>query len=95
MFQVPGRRAGSLRIGLYTNFLDTTVLAGFVLNRGVFLLFLAEKGMSVTEIALYQALFNITTVVLELPTGLIGDFFGNLDWQLHPNTSHIHPYMYG
>lgn len=52
------------------------VLAGFVLNRGVFLLFLAEKGMSVTEIALYQALFNITTVVLELPTGLIGDFFG-------------------
>lgn len=52
------------------------VLSGFVLNRGVFLLFLAEKGMSVTEIALYQALFNIVTVVLELPTGLIGDFFG-------------------
>ena len=52
------------------------VLAGFVLNRGVFLLFLAEKGMSVTEIALYQALFNIATVVLELPTGLIGDCFG-------------------
>ena len=21
--------------------------------------------------------------------------FGILDWQLHPNTSHIHPYMYG
>lgn len=37
------------------------VLAGFVLNRGVFLLFLAEKGMSVTEIALYQALFNIAS----------------------------------
>lgn len=52
------------------------VLAGFVLNRGVFLLFLAEKGMSVTQIALYQALFNIATVVLELPTGLVGDFFG-------------------
>lgn len=27
MFQVPGRRAGSLRIGLYTNFLDTTAQA--------------------------------------------------------------------
>ena len=52
------------------------VLTGFVLNRGVFLLFLAEKGMSVTEIALYQALFNTATVVLELPTGLVGDFFG-------------------
>lgn len=52
------------------------VLAGFVLNRGVFLLFLANKGMSVTQIALYQALFNIATVVLELPTGLVGDFFG-------------------
>lgn len=37
------------------------VLTGFVLNRGVFLLFLAEKGMSVTEIALYQALFNIAS----------------------------------
>ena len=53
------------------------VLAGFVLNRGVFLLFLAEKGMSVTEIALYQALFNIATVVLELPTGLIVVFDSN------------------
>lgn len=52
------------------------VLAGFVLNRGVFLLFLAEKGMSVTEIALYQALYNAATVALELPTGLVGDFFG-------------------
>ena len=52
------------------------VLTGFVLNRGVFLLFLANKGMSVTQIALYQALFNIATVVLELPTGLVGDFFG-------------------
>ena len=26
MFQVPGRRADSLRIGRYTNFLDTTPL---------------------------------------------------------------------
>ena len=26
VFQVPGRRAGSLRIGRYTNFLDTTVV---------------------------------------------------------------------
>lgn len=32
--------------------------------------------MSVTEITLYQALFNIATVVFELPTGLVGDFFG-------------------
>lgn len=28
------------------------VLAGFVLNRGVFLLFLANKEMSVTQIAI-------------------------------------------
>jgi len=32
--------------------------------------------MSVAEIALYQALFNIATVAFELPTGLVGDFFG-------------------
>ena len=25
VFQIPGRRADSVRIGLYTNFLDTTV----------------------------------------------------------------------
>jgi len=24
-----------------------------------------------------------------------GGEYGPLDWQLHPNTSHIHPYMYG
>ena len=23
------------------------------------------------------------------------DLLDSLDWQLHPNTSHIHPYMYG
>lgn len=28
MFQVPGRRAASLRIGRYTNFLDTTKRMG-------------------------------------------------------------------
>ena len=36
--------------------------------------------------------------------GAAGDYLTNeeaykmlrgLDWQLHPNTSHIHPYMYG
>ena len=26
MFQIPGRRADSVRIGLYTNFLDTTTI---------------------------------------------------------------------
>lgn len=66
-------KGATAQLHIYSAFF---VLAGFVLNRGVFLLFLAEKGMSVTEIALYQALFNIATVVLELPTGLVGDFFG-------------------
>lgn len=26
---------------------------------------------------------------------LVGIYAAALDWQLHPNTSHIHPYMYG
>ena len=30
VFQIPGRRADSLRIGLYTNFLDTTMAAAVV-----------------------------------------------------------------
>lgn len=30
MFQVPGRRAASLRIGRYTNFLDTTYFFGYL-----------------------------------------------------------------
>lgn len=34
VFQIPGRRADSLRIGLYTNFLDTTTDAGVACNRG-------------------------------------------------------------
>ena len=67
------KKNATAQLHIYSAFF---ILAGFVLNRGVFLLFLAEKGMSVTEIALYQTLFNITTAVLELPTGLVGDFFG-------------------
>ena len=26
---------------------------------------------------------------------VVAEKVGDLDWQLHPNTSHIHPYMYG
>ena len=33
----------------------------------------------------------------ETPVAYLGIDVGksSLDWQLHPNTSHIHPYMYG
>lgn len=42
MFQIPGRRADSLRIGRYTNFLDTTpTMTGRMLN-GVADLFVVQ-----------------------------------------------------
>ena len=37
-------------------------------------------------------IFNITAGMVEMD---IGETNFDLDSQLHPNTSHIHPYMYG
>ncbi len=53
-----------------------TIFSSFILTRGIFLVYLSEKGLSMFEVALYQSVFFISTTIAEVPTGYIGDRFG-------------------
>lgn len=52
----------------------------FVVNlnftHGLWMIYLAFKGMSLTQIGLLEAIFHITSFLMEVPTGSIADIFG-------------------
>lgn len=51
-------------------------LDSFSLTRGLWMIFLAFKGMSLLQIGLLEGIFHITSLTMELPTGSIADLFG-------------------
>ncbi|MBI4405637.1 MAG: MFS transporter, partial [Deltaproteobacteria bacterium] len=58
------------------NFYLFTILSSFILYRGIFMLFLSGKGLTLAEVGLYQTFFFLANTALEIPTGYIGDRFG-------------------
>lgn len=52
------------------------IFSSLIITRGIFLVFLAYKGLSVFEIAIYQSVYFISTSIVEVPTGYIGDKYG-------------------
>ncbi|MDE6938254.1 MAG: MFS transporter, partial [Lachnospiraceae bacterium] len=46
------------------------------LTRGIFLLYLAYRGLSASEIAVYSIMLNAMTALCEVPTGILGDKIG-------------------
>jgi len=42
----------------------------------VFVVFLQENGLSMTQVLALQSVFSIVIVFLEIPTGAVGDYFG-------------------
>jgi MFS family permease len=52
----------------------------FIVNAGlsqaIWMLYLAYRGMSLIEIGLLESIFHITSMTMEIPTGLIADRFG-------------------
>jgi len=51
-------------------------LNNFNLLSTVWMLYLAYKGMSLTQIGLLEGLFHVTSFLMEIPTGSIADIFG-------------------
>lgn len=45
-------------------------------SEAIWMLFLAYRGMSLVEIGLLEAIFHITAMICEVPTGFIADRFG-------------------
>ena len=66
VFQIPGRRADSLRIGLYTNFLDTTCTAIVALARPVLDRVPAVWGITICLI-LFACTWSIPKAVYPIP----------------------------
>ncbi|MGB7606398.1 MAG: MFS transporter [Lutisporaceae bacterium] len=45
-------------------------------TRGIWMLYLAGKGMSLTQLGLLETIFHLTSFTMEVPTGAIADIFG-------------------
>ncbi|MEX1378334.1 MAG: MFS transporter [Eubacteriales bacterium] len=45
-------------------------------TRGIWMLYLAYKGLSLFEIGLMETVFHISSFLMEIPTGAIADIFG-------------------
>ena len=53
-----------------------TLVRNFNLTHGIWLLFLAYKGFSLFQIGIFETVFHITSLTMEVPTGMIADLFG-------------------
>ncbi|HOO73967.1 MAG TPA: MFS transporter [Tepiditoga sp.] len=53
-----------------------TFLSNFNLTSVIWVIFLAYKGMSLTEIGLLEGIFHVTSFFMEVPTGAVADIFG-------------------
>ncbi|MFA9396889.1 MAG: MFS transporter [Clostridiaceae bacterium] len=51
-------------------------LMSFSLTEGVWMLYLASKGLSLFEIGLMESIFHITSFLMEVPTGIVADIYG-------------------
>lgn len=53
-----------------------TFISSFDLTHGVWMLYLAHKGLSLFQIGIMETIFHITSFSMELPTGIIADIYG-------------------
>ncbi|GAB6108225.1 MFS transporter [Fusibacter bizertensis] len=53
-----------------------TFLQTIDLTRGIWMIYLATKGMSLTQLGLLEMIFHITSFSMEVPTGAVADLYG-------------------
>ena len=46
------------------------------LTQGVWMLYLANKGLSLAKLGLLEGIFHITSFFMEVPTGAVADIYG-------------------
>lgn len=51
-------------------------LSNFSLTHGVWMLYLAYRGLSLFEIGIMESIFHLTSFSMEVPTGMIADLYG-------------------
>src|SRR5512137_261289 len=53
-----------------------TFLSGTRLSEAIWMLYLAFRGMSLVQIGLIESVFHVTSMLMEVPTGIVADRFG-------------------
>ncbi len=53
-----------------------TLISNVDLTRGIWMIYLASKGMSLTQLGLLETVFHLTSFTMEVPTGAVADLFG-------------------
>ncbi|MBU3145099.1 MFS transporter [Clostridium sp. CF012] len=53
-----------------------TFLKEFDLTHGIWMIYLASKGLTLTELGLVEAIFHIASFIMEIPTGAVADIWG-------------------
>lgn len=53
-----------------------TFLRDFDLTHGIWMIYLASKGLTLTQLGLIEAIFHITSFFMEIPTGAVADIWG-------------------
>lgn len=53
-----------------------TFLMNFSLTRGLWMIYLASKGMSLFQLGILESIFHLTSFMMEIPTGVVADLYG-------------------
>lgn len=64
-----------LKRNVFKNYIFT-LISSLDFTRGIWMIYLASKGMSLTQLGLLETIFHITSFAMEVPTGAIADIFG-------------------
>ncbi|WP_407270405.1 MFS transporter [Radiobacillus sp. PE A8.2] len=51
-------------------------VAQLFFDRALWVIYLNDKGMSMTEVGMIEALMHLSVVLLEIPTGMVADLYG-------------------
>lgn len=68
-------RLEKLKRNIKLNYLFT-FLSKFDITNGVWMIYLASKGISLTKLGILESVFHITSFFMEIPTGAVADIFG-------------------
>lgn len=65
----------SMRYNLRINYLYS-FFKDLNFTQGLWMIYLASKGMSLTQLGILEGIFHVTALVMEVPTGAIADMLG-------------------
>lgn len=72
---IKNERSIRLKQNITKNYLFTLIY-NMDLTRGIWMIYLASKGMSLTQLGILETIFHITSFTMEVPTGAVADIFG-------------------